>query len=116
MSGTRFSVCALGDRRGPREEQGDGASPFRSRLLQREDLASRLRQFRFERLPVIGVSGAALNSKGGRSHVTVWNSRPDRLLDPPVYARNRSPLVTTQCHSPIQGKWRSSKQVDSRSR
>ena len=112
MSGTRLDVCALGDRRGP-GGRGDGARPLPSpRLLRREDLASRGNSVR----AVIGLSGAALNSKGGRPHVPVSNSRPDRLLDPSVYPRNRSPLVYTPCHSPIEGKWCSSKQVDSRSR
>jgi hypothetical protein len=110
-SGTRLNVCALGDRRG-----SGGEDVPSSRSLRREDLGSRGNSVRAVAGDLIGVSGAAPYSKEGCPHVPVSNSRPDRLLDPSVYPRNRSPLVYTPCHSPIEGKWCSSKQVDSRSR
>jgi hypothetical protein len=86
-----------------------------SRLLRRQDLAPRLGN------AVRAVAGdrlvwGGLNSKGGRPHVPVSNSRPNRLLDPSVYPHNRSPQVYIPCHSPIESKWCSSKQVDSRFR
>ena len=114
MSGTRLDFCALGDRRGP-GGRGDGARPLPSpRLLRREDLASRGNSVRAVAGDRLVWGGPQL--EGRRPHVPVSNSRPDRLLDPSVYPRNRSPLVYTPCHSPIEGKWCSSKQVDSRSR